>query len=225
FYQEILGYTALTAGIVVAPRGFGAMAGLPMMGILTQKVDNRWLLFIGYIVFSASSFAFANVHLGISPTTLLIPIIVAGFGMSFLFVPIGNMSTATLPNPEIGNATGIFNLLRNIGGSVGIALAQTELVRRACYHQTRLAAAVPQSNPWFQQHMAEFSGYFGAHLGHANGPPAALGAMYRMMLRQSMLLSFIDVFRWCALVTVFCAGLAWLFRKVVHTEHGAEPGG
>lgn len=219
FYQQILGYTALTAGIVVAPRGFGAMAGLPIMGILTQKVDNRWLLFIGYIVFSVSSFAFANVNLSIGPYTLLIPIIVAGFGMSFLFVPIGNMSTATLPNPEIGNATGIFNLLRNIGGSVGIALAQTELVRRACYHQGRLAAALPSTNPWLQQHLARSSRYFGTHLGHANGPPAAMGAVYRMMLQHAMLLSFIDVFRWCALITVFCAGLAWLFRKVVHQDH------
>ena len=218
FYQEILGYTALTAGIVVAPRGFGAMAGLPLMGILTQKVDNRWLLFIGYIIFSFSSFAFSYVHLGISRRTLLIPIIVAGFGMSFLFVPIGNMSTATLSNPEIGNATGIFNLLRNLGGSVGISLAQTELVRRACYHQGRLPAALPPSSPRLQRDIAQFSQYFGSHLGPANGPPAALGSIYRMMQQQAMLLSFIDVFRWCALVTVFCAGLAWLFRKVVHHD-------
>jgi DHA2 family multidrug resistance protein len=214
-----MGYTALTAGIVVAPRGFGAMMGLPIVGIASQKFDNRWILFIGFCVFTAAGFAFSFVHLGISPTTLLFWIILAGFGMSFIFVPIGNMSTATLPNPEIGNATGIFNLLRNIGGSVGIALAQTELVRRAAFHQARLVAQVPIGNPELQQHVSTFSHYFGAHLGPSTGRALAMGSIYRMLIQQSMLLSFIDVFRWCALVTVFCAALSWIFRRVEHPEH------
>ncbi len=109
-YQEVLGYTALTAGIVVAPRGLGAMMGLPIVGVASQRVDGRWLLFIGFIIFSVSSVWFSFVNLSIGPTTLLIPIVAAGLGMSFLFVPIGNMGTGFLRNEEIGNATGIFNL-------------------------------------------------------------------------------------------------------------------
>jgi DHA2 family multidrug resistance protein len=225
FYQEILGYTALTAGIIVAPRGFGAMMGLPIVGFSSQKVDNRWLLFIGFLVFALSSLAFSFVDLEIGPTTLLLAIIVAGVGMSFLFVPIGNLGTATIPNPEMGNATGIFNLLRNIGGSVGIALAQTELIRRASFHQARLAAATPQTSFWLQQDVVRLSRYLGMHLGGAAGQPAAVGMLYRRMLQQAMLLSFMDIFRWSALVALAAAAIGWLFHKVdLHRKAEDETG-
>jgi MFS transporter, DHA2 family, multidrug resistance protein len=222
FYQEVLGYTALTAGIVVAPRGLGAMLGLPIVGIISHKYDNRWLLFIGFVVFSISSIWFSFVNLSISPTTLLIPIVVAGFGMSFLFVPIGNMGTGSLPNEEMGNGTGIFNLLRNIGGSVGISVAQTELIRRASFHQTRLAAAVPQSGAVFQQHAAGIGHFLAGHFGRAAGQPMSLIAIYQMLEQQAMLLSFIDIFRWSALVAAIGAVLGWLFRKQPHLQNPAH---
>ncbi len=220
-YQEVLGYTALTAGIVVAPRGIGAMMGLPIVGKLSQQLDNRWLLFAGFIIFTASSLLFSFINLQIGPTTLLTAIIVAGFGMSFLFVPLGNMGTATVANPQIGNATGIFNLLRNIGGSVGISLAQTELVRRATFHQTRLAAAAPQSGYWFQMYSSQLGHYFAVQMGRAAGYPLALGQLYRMLQQQALLLSFLDIFRWSALVTAVAAALGWLFRKIKIQHDGS----
>jgi DHA2 family multidrug resistance protein len=222
FYQEVLGYTALTAGIVVAPRGFGAMAGLPIVGTLSHRLDNRWLLFVGFLVFTASSLVFSFVNLDIGPTTLLISIIAAGFGMSFLFVPLGNMGTGTVPNPEMGNATGIFNLLRNIGGSVGIALAQTELVRRASFHQVRLAANLSASSPVLQQNLHRMDGYFAARMGHAAGQPLALASVYRLLQQQALLLSFTDIFRWCALITAVAAVLGWLFRRVRHPDDAPQ---
>ena len=220
YLQEILGYTALTAGIVVAPRGFGAMAGLAMVGPLTQKVDNRWLICLGFLLFSLSTYAFSFLDLEMGPHSLLFFIVLAGFGASFLFVPIGNLSTATLPNQEIGNATGIFNLLRNIGGSVGISVAQTYLIRRACYHQTHLADGVPLSNSFFQQNVRGLSQYFAGHVGPAAAQHAAFGTLYGRLIQQAMLLSFVDVFRWSALVTVACAALAWLYRRITHHDHG-----
>ena len=221
FYQEVLGYTALTAGIIVAPRGVGSMIGLPIIGFISHKMDNRWLLSIGFAVFGVCSVMFSFVNLEISPTTLLIPIVVTGFAMSFLFVPIASVGTATLSNREMGNATGIFNLMRNIGGSIGISLAQTALVRRADFHQTRIAATVPQSGYWFQQHMAMMSQYFARFFGAAAGEPAALAAMYLQLQRQAMLWAFIDVFRWTALFAFLAAALTWLFQKVNHPKDDA----
>jgi MFS transporter, DHA2 family, multidrug resistance protein len=221
FYQEILGYTALTAGIAVAPRGIGSMLGLPLMGVISHKVDNRWLLFCGFTIFGVCSIIFANVNLGISPTTLLVPVLVTGFALSFVFVPIGYMATATLRDVEIGNASGVFNLLRNIGGSVGIAVAETMLVRRAAYHQSRIAAAVPQAGRWFELHTAQMSGYFSRQLGHAAGEPAALAAMYEQLQRQAALWAFVDVFRWTALVAFAAAGLVWLFRRISTRADGS----
>jgi MFS transporter, DHA2 family, multidrug resistance protein len=221
FYQEVLGYTALTAGIAVAPRGIGSMLGLPLMGVISHKVDNRWLLFSGFTIFGVCSIIFANVNLGISPTTLLIPVLVTGFALSFVFVPIGSMATATLRDVEIGNASGVFNLLRNIGGSVGIALAETMLVRRATYHQSRIAAAVPQTGIWFEQHATRMGSYFGRELGHAAGQPAALASMYGQLQRQSALWAFVDVFRWTALVAFAAGALAWLFRRISAKADGS----
>ena len=221
FYQEVLGYTALTAGIVVAPRGVGSMIGLPLVGYISHRMDNRWLLTWGFLLFGVCSIWFANLNPGIGPTTMLIPILLTGFGLSFLFVPIGYMATATLENEQMGNATGIFNLLRNIGGSIGISLATTILVRRVMFHQTRIAATVPVTGRWFQQHAWAMSAYFSHRLGPAQGMPAALAALYMQIERQALLWAFIDVFRWIALVT-FAAGTAvWLFRRISHEEDGS----
>jgi DHA2 family multidrug resistance protein len=92
FYQELLGYTAFTAGLVVAPRGIGAICGMPVIGYLSNKVDPRYLLTFGFFVFGLTTLYFGNVTLDISPTTLLIPILITGFALSFVFVPISTAS-------------------------------------------------------------------------------------------------------------------------------------
>jgi DHA2 family multidrug resistance protein len=216
FYQEVLGYTALTAGIAVAPRGLGSMLGLPVMGMISHRLDNRWLLCAGFLVFGICSILFANVNLGISPTTLLLPVMVTGFALSFVFVPIASMATNSLSNEQMGNATGIFNLVRNIGGSIGISMAETALIRRESFHQSMIAASVPRAGMGFEQHTAQSSAYFGRALGHAAGQPAAMAAMYMQMERQAMLWSFVDVFRWTALIAFAAGGMVWLFRRVRH---------
>lgn len=221
FYQEVLGYTALTAGIVVAPRGIGSMIGLPLVGYITHRVDNRWLLTWGFVLFGVCSIWFANLNLEIGPMTMLIPILLTGFGLSFLFVPIGYMGTATLTNEQMGNATGLFNLLRNIGGSVGISVATTFLIRRAAFHQAHIAASVPVTDGWFQQHTWALSLYFSHHLGPAQGLPAAVAAIYMKILRQSLLLAYVDVFRWIALVTFAAGSAVWLFRRISHGADGS----
>ena len=220
FYQEVLGYTALTAGLVVAPRGLGSMLGLPLMGFISHRIDNRWLITIGFTGFGLLSIWFSLINTSIGPTTMLIPIVLTGFALSFVFVPIGNMATVTLTNQQMGNATGIFNLLRNIGGSIGISLASTVLVRRMAFHQTRISGTVPLCGVWFQQHMAAMAAYFAHQLGPAQGQPAALAAMYMQLERQALLWGFVDVFRWTAVVC-FAAGLAvWSFRRISHGDDG-----
>jgi DHA2 family multidrug resistance protein len=221
FYQEVLGYTALTAGLVVAPRGLGSMLGLPLMGIISHRVDNRWLITIGFTAFGALSIWFSQINTGIGPTTMLVPIVLIGFFLSFVFVPIGNMATITLTNEQMGNATGIFNLLRNIGGSIGISLASTMLIRRAAFHQAGIAASAPRTGVWFQHYSAQMAGHFAQHLGRAQGEPAALAAMYMQLERQALLWGFVDVFRWTALVAFVAGMVVWLFRRISHGDDGS----
>jgi DHA2 family multidrug resistance protein len=220
YYQEILGYTAFTAGLVVGPRGIGSFVGSPIIGVLGSRMDPRKLLCLGFIGFGICALFFGLVNLDIGPYTLLIPITLTGFALSFVFVPLATLSTSTLSREEMGNATGLFNMLRNIGGSIGIAMATTAIIRRAALHQTEIGANLPPTSPALQQKAAMVGNYLGHYLGLAQGRPGALGLFYGRMQQQAVLMAYVDVFRWTALLAFFCAGAVWLFRK---PKKGAAP--
>jgi DHA2 family multidrug resistance protein len=214
FYQELLGYTAFAAGLVVGLRGIGSILGMPIIGYISNKVDARYLLTFGFLVFGITSLVFGNITLDISPTTLLWPIIITGFALSFVFVPISIQAYGTLKNEQIGNASGIFNLVRNIGGSIGISVAQTLLVRRAAHHQNEILNYVSRSSLAFQQRVTDLSNYLGRQANPANGLIAGQTQVYQLLGQQASLWAFVDVFRYMSLICFFSVLLVWLFRKV-----------
>ena len=213
YYQEILGYTAFTAGLVVGPRGIGSFLGSPIVGFLGSRIDNRKLLSGGFLAFGLCALIFGTVDLGIGPFTLLIPITLTGFALSFVFVPLATMTTSTIPREEMGNATGLFNMLRNIGGSIGISMATTALIRRAALYQNNIGANVTPSTAALQQKSTALAGFLSHQVGHAQARPAAMGLLYGLMEQQAALKAYIDVFRWTALLAFFCAAASWLFKK------------
>jgi MFS transporter, DHA2 family, multidrug resistance protein len=223
YYQEVLGYTAFTAGLVVGPRGIGSFLGSPIIGFLGSRIDNRKLMTAGFIGFGLCALMFGTVNLEIGPYTLLIPIMLTGFALSFVFVPMATMMMATVPNKEMGNATGLSNMLRNIGGSIGISMATTAIIRRAALHQTEIGAHLSASDPVLQQKSRQIAMYVGHQLGPASARPGSMGLVYGLMQQQSALMAYVDVFRWTALLAFFCAAMAWLFKKP--TKHAAPPPG
>jgi DHA2 family multidrug resistance protein len=104
-------------------------------------------------------------------------------------------------------------MLRNIGGSIGISMATTALIRRAAMHQTEIGANLGSSNFVLQQKSAAIAGYLGHRLGPAAGRPGSFGLVYGLMQQQSALLAYVDVFRWTAVLAFICAAAAWLFKK------------
>jgi DHA2 family multidrug resistance protein len=222
FFQELLGYTAFTAGLVVAPRGLGAICGMPIIGFLSNKADPRWLLTFGFFTFGLTTLYFGNVTLDISPTTLLLPILITGFGLSFIFVPISTAAYGTLDNRQIGNASGLFNLFRNVGGSIGISIAQTLLTRRSSVHQNEILNSVPLTGQQFQNSLANAQHALTNTFGSGNSLAPAQATLYQQLGRQAALWSFVDVFRWLSLLCFFCVGIVWLFRKV---KPGKPPAG
>jgi DHA2 family multidrug resistance protein len=223
YYQEILGYTAFTAGLVVFPRGVGSFVGSPVIGILGSRIDNRKLLCAGFLGFAVCAFIFGEVNLDIGPYTLLIPITVTGFALSFVFVPLATLSTATISRNEMGNATGLFNMLRNIGGSIGIAMATTALIRGADSHQTDLSANLSPSSAVLQQKSAIIAAYLGHRMGPAGARPGSYGLIYRLLQQQAAQLAYVDVFRWTAILALICAACTWFFKKPA--DHNAPPPG
>jgi DHA2 family multidrug resistance protein len=213
YYQEVLGYTAFTAGLVVGPRGIGSFIGSPVVGFLGSRIDNRKLLSGGFLAFGICALVFGTVDLSTGPYTLLIPITLTGFALSFVFVPLATMSTSTIPRQEMGNATGLFNMLRNIGGSIGISMATTALIRRSALHQTQIGANVTASGMVLQQKSAALAGFLAHRIGPAQARGGSFGLLYGLMEQQALLKSYVDVFRWTALLAFFCAIASWLFKK------------
>jgi len=223
YYQELLGYTAFTAGLVVAPRGVGSIIASPLIGVLGSRIDQRKLLCAGFLGLGVCCLFFSAINLDIGPYTLLIPIMLTGFALTFVFTPTSTLMMATIPRQEMGNATGLGNMLRNIGGSIGISMATTALIRRAALHQNELGAHLGGSNIVLQEKSKLISGYLGHHIGPTAGPPGSMGLIYGLMQQQSALMAYVDVFRWTALLAFFCAGAAWMFKKPA--KNAAPPPG
>jgi DHA2 family multidrug resistance protein len=214
FYQELLGYTAFTAGLVVAPRGLGAICGMPVIGYLSNKADPRYLLTFGFVVFGLTTLYFGSITLGISPWTLFLPILITGFGLSFVFVPINTAAYGTLSNEQIGNASGLFNLMRNVGGSIGISIATTLLTRRTDAHQNDLTNYMPQSGTAYESALHNTKGFLNNYFGTANSAHAARVTLYQQLGQQSAYWAFVDIFRWLSILSFCCVIAVWFFKKV-----------
>jgi DHA2 family multidrug resistance protein len=195
---------------------------MPIIGYLSNKVDPRYLLTFGFLTFGLTTLYFGNVTLEISPTTLLLPILITGFGLSFVFVPISTAAYGTLRNEQIGNASGVFNLMRNVGGSIGISIAQTLLTRRTEVHQNEILNSVPRTGQQFQNSLGTAQAAVNGTFGPGNSMAPARGLLYQQLGRQAALWSFVDVFRWLSLLCFFCVGVVWTFRKV---RPGKAPAG
>jgi MFS transporter, DHA2 family, multidrug resistance protein len=220
FYQTLLGYTAAAAGLAVSPRGLGAIAIMPVIGVLTGRLDGRWLIVTGFAVFGWTSLWMGNLTLDISPSSLLWPIIISGMGTGMVFVPLATISMGTLANEQIGNASGLFNLVRNVGGGVGISMVNTLVARHSQIHQAELVQNLTPGNPAFNQAYGAAQG-----LMLQSAPPnvaaqRAYGILQGTLAQQSAAFSYVDVFRYLAIACFIC-GVMVFFMKRVKPRAGA----
>ncbi|HEY0430700.1 MAG TPA: DHA2 family efflux MFS transporter permease subunit, partial [Pyrinomonadaceae bacterium] len=138
FLQTLLDYPALQSGLAVSPRGIGAVISMMIVGRLVGKIDGRYLIMFGFLVLGVATYMLADVDLQISVSNIVWPQIISGLALGFVFVPLTVMATGTLTTEQIGSATGIFSLMRNLGGSFGIAGVTTMLARGAQVHQAAI---------------------------------------------------------------------------------------
>ncbi len=216
FYQELLGYTALAAGWAVSPRGIGAILAMPIVGILTAKLDNRWLIVTGFLLFAVSSLRFGEATLEISQWSFLGAIVLSGFASGCVFVPLSTTTMAGLKNEEIGNASGLYNLLRNIGGSIGIAVVNTLVVRRQQLHRTELVHSLTPGSVSVLGEFHAIERFFQAQGASAwLAANRAYGVLDGTLNQQARLWSYVDDFRYLALVCLACIPAALALRKTV----------
>lgn len=214
YLQTMMGYTALSAGWAVSPRGLGALLAMPVVGMLTSRVDMRKLIGVGFILFAVSMYMLGDINLQITAWRIGWPTFWTGVGMGCAFVPLATLTMGDLPDQEIGNASGMFNLQRNIGGSIGISLTTTLLARGA---QTYQASMVGRLNAADMNYTAHFQALVHAlqnHFSAAGALQRALATIYGQLLKQSMLKAYVHDFRLLAAVSVFCLLCVFLLRRV-----------
>ncbi len=173
-----------------------------------------YLIMFGFPVLGFSTYLLADIDLQISMGSIVWPQIISGLAMGFVFVPLTVMATGTLTNEQMGNATGIFNLMRNVGGSFGIAAVTTMLARGAQTHQAVMVSHLTPYDPAFQQRVSELMGTLGAHADLMTAQMEAYGTIYQTLVRQASLLAYIDNFRFLAFLCLICTPAALLFRRV-----------
>ena len=209
FLQTLMGYPAVQSGLTVSPRGFGSIVSMIVVGRLIGKIDGRYLVLFGFVVLGYATYRFSDINLMITSSSITWPNIISGFAMGFIFVPLTTMAMGTLPNEQMGNASGVFNLMRNTGGSLGIAAMTTMLSRGSQIHQAALVHNINPYDPEVQQRVQQLS-----HALPGGDNQQAYGVIYGMVARQSMLLSYIDNFRMLAFLCVLCLPAVFLFKRV-----------
>ncbi len=214
YLQTLMGYTAMLSGLTLSPRGVGALVTMPIVGYLTGAVDFRKVIGTGFVLVAISLWQFGEINLQISMWNIVWPNVMMGAGLSMIFVPLAAVSMGMLPREEMGNASGIFNLMRNIGGSIGIAAVTTLLERRAQVHQSEMVSHLSPGSPSFQAHSHQLQQAFSQYFPPSEALQKANGTIYNELIRQSTLWAFIDNFRLLAAVSLFCVGAAMLLKRV-----------
>ena len=221
--QELMGYTAQMAGLALSPGGLVIMCMMPVVGFLVSRVDTRILLLFGCLVCSAALFVMAGWDLGLDYGHAVRARMLQSFGLAFLFIPINVSAFAYVPKEKSNMGTGIINLARNVGASVGIATVTTMLSRRSQFHQARLSEHVNQMSGAYHQLVNGTTARLIA--AGANGQAAgaqAHGVLYRIIERQSAMLAFLDNFKLLGVVFLAVMPLL-LFMKRPRVAGGTVP--
>jgi DHA2 family multidrug resistance protein len=213
FLQSLMGYTSLQSGLAMVPRGLGALIGMPLVGRLIGKVPGRYLAASGFLMFTGATFALSRLSLDLTPWLLFWPLLFSGASVALMFVPLNTMAMGALKKEQIGNASGIFNLMRNVGGSVGISMVVTIAARHAQAHQTMLVGDLTPYNTGYESSLQTMTTTFAAQGNSVTAQAQAVGSMYQTLLNQATLLGYIDTFILFALLGIACLAGTLLLKK------------
>ena len=219
FMQTLLGYSAEQAGLALMPGGFTIMLLLPLVGFLLSRYSPRWLLVFGLMVLFASLFHMAGFDLAIDFRTAATARVFQAIGMAFLFVPINTAAYAFLPRDKNNAASGLMNLARNIGGSVGISLVTTMLDRRTQVHLNDLSRNLSSGNPALRSMLQGAARAMQAHGANAAfATRQAYALIEGTVQREATMLAYIDDFRLLAWAIMAMIPIVFLMKK-------GKPGG
>lgn len=223
FMQELLNFPAVTAGFWNSPRGIATLIFMPIAGFLIGKRwDMRALLTAGLVVSAIGAYMFSFLNLNAGPWDFFWPQMVMGAGLSFMFVPLATITVDPIPQEEMGYATSLIALSRNLGAGFGISIFTAFIDRRTQFHQVRLIgemATRPNNMSSFRSGMQAYLFQHGDAAARAS--KQALAGIYSDVLRHASLMSYLDGFRVLAVLLLIAAPFIWIMKK----PHFKKPGG
>jgi MFS transporter, DHA2 family, multidrug resistance protein len=224
FLQVLMGYTAQQAGMALSPGGLVIIASMPLISRLMGKMDARWLIAFGFTAVGIALFRMGGINLEIDFKTAMMLRVYQAIGMGFLFVPIQTLCYEGVPPEKNNNVSGMTNLSRNLGGSLGIAGISIILSNRSQYHQNVLSSHTSQFDPTFQERVAGLTQMFvqrGYDAVHAT--QMAYQMLYGQLQREAALLGYLDAIFVFACVCIVMAPAAFLMKKA--SKRGPARGG
>ncbi|MDB5172885.1 MAG: Inner rane component of tripartite multidrug resistance system [Phycisphaerales bacterium] len=212
FMQQMLGYTAKLAGLAITPGGFAVMALMPLVGFLVGRVQAKYLVVFGLLISALALWHMTGFNLQVNFSTMVWARIFQAAGLAFLFVPINTAAYALIPPEKSNNASALLNLARNLGGSVGISVAQTLLARRTQFHQARLVNHVSVFSPATTRMLAGLSRALSPHTAF-EATRKAQGMLFNIVQRQASMLAYIDVFLVLAIASAVMIPVVLLMKS------------
>ena len=221
FLQNLMGYTAFLAGLVLGPGGLATLFLMPLVGMMIGRLDSRFLLSLGVLINAYALYLMSQFNLDVGFWTVIWPRVVQGIGISFFFVPLSTLTLSSIPKPQMGNGSAIFNLLRNLGGSFGVAFITTMLSRRTQFHHHHLSEGFSIFDFKLQQAVPSIQGFLqGRGFEGTTAHKGSLEALYGQLQKQAAMLGFNDVFYLLFLFFLFLVPLIWVIRRSATVRMG-----
>jgi DHA2 family multidrug resistance protein len=212
--QTLFGYPALQAGIAMAPRGIGSLIGMPVMGVLTTKMDSRKLVGVGLVGGGFTLIWLGQLNLNAGYWDIFWPQFFQGLALSALFVPLTTVSMDPIPRERMGNATSLFNLMRNLGGSIGIAAAGTMLASKQQQYTNLFGSNVTPYSPATQRMFsAARAGFVAQGSDMTTATHRAYAALFGSVQQQATMQAFVSLFRLLGIIFVVLVPLVLLMRR------------
>ncbi len=219
FVQTLLGYTAELAGLVISPGGVTIMLMMPVVGILITRVDSRVMISAGFLLLTTSLYLmYTHMNLGESFKSVMWLRIIQSASLAFLFIPINTIAYTNIPRAQNNDVSGLSNLARNVGGSVGTAFVATMLSRRSQAHQSYMVRDMNSGSQAYTTRLNAITSFLQGSSSasggsHADALAAAQGNIYNMLHTQSQMLAYLDIIAVLAIFTAIMVPLVWIVGK------------
>jgi MFS transporter, DHA2 family, multidrug resistance protein len=224
FLGYVRGYSAWQTGLAIFSTGAASLAGVPAYILLARKFDTRWLMMFGLALFGVSMWAFSYITSDWSGGELLLPQILRGFPQVFAVAPAVNLGLGSLPPERLKYASGLFNMMRNLGGAVGIAVSGAILNAQTNFHFNMIASHLTPASGPMDLLLAGLTQRYGALPGSVDsGHAAALKQLWLLAYREASTLAYADAFRAIMLAFIAATVLVPLLRQVNPAGTPSEP--